>query len=474
MPKKKGKNLLDMIDLYRSEAREEVMTFLLEDHKFDKKSATRAEEEIYLSTNSKMREKYTFSDPFFWLSENENDLTKTTIAKSQYPPDFVGWTVTALSVPFYQSLGDTIGYGNSDWEFNFGETNAGPDYVNVFISKFIALGGINDLSITNWKASDDTILYFATLYVLSHPFNDVNDFGNRLRNEYVNYLPKIQNRFPGETTNSSLEIQKNIEWDKLPYNSRAIGNGSAMRSGCIGIFYPGRHNRKMLISLAVESSRITHNSATAILGSVTAALFTAYALEKIPINLWPHKLLKLLRSDVIDQYMQKSRPNEYAPFSRDKIIFISQWEKYVSLLFSGINPRTDLKMMDIPVQRYKYLTENFSKGCDTPGGCADDALIMAYHALLQSDGVFEKIVVYSILHPGDSDTVGSIALSWFGAYYHSSRNQMIIGNRFKELEFYRQLDSAFDANIMDMVKVYYYDIYIHIAMKYLKQIIGRK
>ncbi len=38
----------------------------------------------------------------------------------------------------------------------------------------------------------------------------------------------------------SLEAQKICTMDKLKYNSKAIGNGSAMRSGCIGLFYPGK------------------------------------------------------------------------------------------------------------------------------------------------------------------------------------------------------------------------------------------
>ena len=467
------KKIPDLIDEYRTKARNTIMTILVKDYKFDKKSAEKAEDAIYVSTSSKMRELYTYKDPFFCLPSDEKGRKRVNISNSVYPPDFVNWTETALTIPFYQSLGDTIGYYNGKWEFNDGNIRAGPDHINVMISEFIALGGINDLSITNWKASDDTILYLATIEVLSDGFTDITDFGKKIRLAYLRVLPLILNRHPGESTVNALEIQENIEWDKMPYNVRTIGNGSAMRSGCIGIFYPGNHNRKLLISLAVESSRITHNSATAILGSVTAALFTAYALEKIPINLWPHKLLKLLKSGIIDQYMQTSRPTEYPLFKRHKIFFIGQWENYVSLLFSGINPKKDLPLMDNLVQRYKYLTDNFSKGCDIPGGCADDVLIMAYHSLLQSEGSFEKIIVYSILHPGDSDTVGSIALSWFGAVYNSSKMSLLIGHRFEELEFYDQLYNLFAYDVPEMPKVYYYDIYMNIARKYLRQIVGK-
>ena len=384
-------------------------------------------------------------------------------------PDFVYWSWTVFRIPFYQSLGDTIGYYNGHWEFNYGDINAGPEIINDMIYEFISLGGINNLSITNWMASDDTILYMTTMEILTQDPDDIQDFGKKLRDAYVDVKPLIENRDPGQITIDSLSEQEKIKWDHLPYDKNAIGNGSTMRSGCIGFFFPGKINRINLIALAIESSRITHNSTIANLGSVTAALFTAYALEKISINLWPHKLIKLLESDKIDNYMKENRPNEYSKYKYDKILFVGKWKDYLKRRFSGINPRLDIRFMKNPVQRYKYLIENFSKGCDKPGSCADDVLILAYDALLQSDGVLEKIIIFSTLHPGDSDTVGSIALSWFGAYYHSIQNEILTERFFKELEFQKKLNDFFQKNIERLVYVYYHDIYISIASNYYKK-----
>ena len=371
----------------------------------------------------------------------------------------------------------------------------GPEYVNELIYEFIYLGGINGLNINNWKASDDTILYMATLHIVSENFLDyfgltnlkyqppiytftpeeINNFGNEIKKAYMDAIPAMEDRFPGSTTIHFLEKQQEIEWDKLSYDAKSIGAGSAMRSGSIGIYYLGERNRTKLVTLAVESSRITHNSAISILGSVVAALFTAFALEKIPINMWPHHFLKLMDSGIVDKYIEKTRPADFTYYVRDKKIYIDQWKKYIQLLFtnSGIDPRQDLKMMKNPVQRYKYLSENFSKGCEIPGSCGDDALIMAYDALLRSDGVLEKILVYSILHPGDSDTVGSIAFSWFGAFYHSPRNEQIIADRFADLEFCQKLRDFMAENIEKMARTLYYDIYMDIADKFLEQYIRK-
>jgi len=467
-------NLVDLAEEYLLKSSKEIVTILKNKYKFNNKTILELRDEINTSTLSEMRQLYAFKKNFTAVDEY-GKIKKSYGSLNDYL-DFVDWSLTALTVPFYQSLGDTIGYYNGNWEFNRGDINVGPDYVNELIYEFIYLGGVNDLSIKNWRASDDTILYMATLDVLTKKFTNINDFGEKIRNAYLSAKPKIQDRHPGQTTNDGLEVQQNIKWNMLPYNSRSIGAGSAMRSGCIGIFYPGRHNRRILIELSVESSRITHNSTTAILGSVVASLFTAYGLERVPINLWPHKLLKLLRSNMIDDYMKKSRSkNEYESYEREKIIYIGQWDKYVTLMFSGINIRSNNeRLMRNPVLRYKYLSENFSKGCGMPGACGDDSVIMAYDALLRSDGIFEKLIVYSILHPGDSDTVGSIAFSWFGAFYHSPRNENLVDDKFKELEFYDQLYDYLDINIPTMVGVYYYDIYMNIARKYIKQFAEKK
>ena len=444
---------------------------------YDNKTAVDLAKEIGRKAAAKLEEKY------FVLPMSKEFFHKTANRMS-----FQGWMDIVYMIPLCQSLGDTLGYNNGKWEFNYDDPNAGPEYVNELIAEFIHLGGINDISITNWKASDDTILYMVTHEVITSQYEkmmidknnfietkiDIDNYGKQLKNAYIESLPLIQNRDPGIVTVNSLNIQKNIEWDRLYYDKSAIGNGSVMRCGCIGILYPGSHNRKFLIALAIESSRITHNSATAILGSIVAALFTAYAVEKIAINLWPNKMLKLLKSGIVDEYMKLSRPSEYELFRRDKIFFIQKWDNYTELLFSGIHP-TDMKIMINPVERYKYLKENFSIGCDIAGGCADDCLIMAYHALLQCNGVFEKIVVYSILHPGDSDTVGSVALSWYSAYYTSPKIIELVAYRFEGLEFFDRINTHFmsDEYQQIMVRVFFYDMYLSISMKILKKIVRR-
>lgn len=448
-------------------ARNRVFNILVKVYGYDEKEARKIEESINASTISAMRDRYTFHDG--QLTYNFGKYNKQYGKLIDNFPDFFNWAWTGLGIPFYHSLGDTIGYYNGKWEFNYGNIREGPEYVNELIAEFIDLGGINDLNIEAWRASDDTILYLATLDILATGFENIDDFGAKIKKAYVATIPTLKNRHAGIVTTESLKKQKQSStWNTLAYDSKANGAGSAMRSGCIGIFFPGADNRKRLIAFSIESSRITHNSAIAMLGSITSALFTAYSLERVPINKWPHKLIKLIESGVIDEYLKMSRPAEYKSYNKDKIKFIGQWKKYIDLLFVDNNPKLDFKMMKNPVQRYKYLAENFSKGCDIPGSCADDATIMAYDSLVRSNGTLEKLLVYSVLHPGDSDTVGSIAFGWFGGYFGSPRNDEIIKKMKKDLEFYNKISETLDYALPIMIKVYFYDIYLNLARTYLK------
>lgn len=486
-----------IIKKYHIMAQNKLLNILMDKYKLEKQNAIYTAKLIATHAFAEMQKSYLYQD-----GDTANDflasqssLFKAMISNRENVA-FVHWAWTALRIPFYQSVGDTIGYFNGRWEFNYGNIRAGPEYTNEMLYEFIALGGINNLNITNWKASDDTILYAVTMETIafeidnvkkttkyvnsdmnSNIINDLPDniqfFGEKLRDAYIASMPLIENRDPGQTTLESLTIQENIKWNQLPYNSRAIANGSTMRSGCIGIFYPGKFNRLELICRAIESSRITHNSTVANLGSVTSAIFTAYALEKRPVNIWPRKLFKLLQSDIIDNYIKKYHSNEFPQYDREKTIFIGQWDNYLNRRFNG-SQKIEQKFMKNIVERYKYLSENFSKGCDIPGACADDVLIFAYDALLQSDGVLEKVIIYSALHPGDSDTVASIALSWYGAYYHTIDNEIRAEHYFENLEFKKRLLKIFDDNVYKMLKIYYYDIYLDFANRQIKQFVDTK
>ena len=55
------------------------------------------------------------------------------------------------------AVGDTIGYKNSEWEFNYGK-KVDQYFSDDILYEFISLGGIQ-LDLKGWIVSDDTIMH---------------------------------------------------------------------------------------------------------------------------------------------------------------------------------------------------------------------------------------------------------------------------------------------------------------------------
>ena len=337
------------------------------------------------------------------------------------------------------AIGDTIGFKNGDWEFNY---NFDTDYyfTNQIIFEFINLGGINKLDIKKWNVSDDTLLHMATGKAL---LNDNLNTENYI-NEYIKTLKDKKKRFFGKRTIKSLEILKKNKKAKIKYDIYGGGSGAAMRSMCIGLAYHGKENRHKLIKIAIDTGIITHNNPIGYLGSVASALFVSYAIEGVDIFKWPFKLVKWLEHDIIDSHV-KTLENNTKQYYKDKEKFIDKWKRYLEHNFNNGEYIIHPFLID-PAERSKYYYENFStfKNKIYPGSGGDDSVIIAYDSLVYShlshdkepQENWEKLVVYSMLHVGDSDTTGSIAASLYGCMYGFSG---VPDHYLKDVEFNEEL-----------------------------------
>lgn len=371
------------------------------------------------------------------------------------------------------ALGDTIGFKNTEWEFSEG----GYERTLKKVYEFISLGGITGINLKGWLVSDDTIMHMQTARaMIKYSDNSsVDTMGKLLVDYFLEALGQFEiegkKRAPGIATMKSLiRLKDGGKWDNNPYNIYSGGSGASMRSLCIGMRFPKSEDRHKLIQFAIESGRITNNSAVGYLGGVASALFASLAIEGIDIKKWPFVLLELFDNGTIQKYIKLSERG-YDSYIKDSPIFIEKWHRYVDDKFDDkrnvIVRQSNINL----VYRCKYYNETFGfrqkfvnknngngstrditnvdggkgvvrafgsreniiknnnivdiKGDEIDnrndagfiGSGGDDSVIIAYDALIDCNGNWEKLVYYSMLHMGDSDTTGAIAGGLYGLLY---------------------------------------------------------
>jgi ADP-ribosylglycohydrolase len=199
------------------------------------------------------------------------------------------------------------------------------------------------------------------------------------------------------------------------YNMNAGGNGCAMRNLVIGLCLHRESELDQLIDVSVITSKLTHHNAFGYLAGFTTAYFTSLAIRKVNIIEWPYRLLELLKSDRMVEFIKKTVSQE----TRDYLDYIMYWEKHIDNRFDKDRSLLKIKSFTNPMFRIKYYYDQFhaGSGAGMIGNSGYLATIMAYDAFLDSGGVWEKLILYGMLHIGDSDTVGAIAAGLYGAFY---------------------------------------------------------
>lgn len=334
------------------------------------------------------------------------------------------------------AVGDTVGYRNGEWEFKPG----GYDKTLEKLYEFIDLGGVNHINLDGWVISDDTILHMKIAEALLTNFTTVNQLGKTLKEKFIEAYDQfveegLELRSPGRATMNNIKRMKDGgNWDDLEYKSSYGGAGASMRTACIGLAYHNPKDIGMLMQISIESSRITHNSAVGYLGGFATAYFISLSLQNVPIEKWPFMLLDILDSGKMETYIEKAGRdiNEYI---NDGHEFSNKWKTYIDLKFDDnknvIKKRGDKNLVARGKIYHKHFGYKYSGPgpMDNPslnmkwhqygfiGGGGDDSVIIAYDCLLDSGKNWEKLVIYSMLHIGDTDTTGCIAGSLYGALY---------------------------------------------------------
>lgn len=328
-----------------------------------------------------------------------------------------------ISLFLLHALGDTIGFKNSDWPIIYNK-EASLDTISERIFEFIELGGVNGIDLKDWSISDDTLFHITIAKSILKYKNIINNtFILNVKNNMISMNNKIVNekekyginRFVDIITTKYIQkFTKDKDSRNYDYDPISDGAGAATRNLCIGLAFYKEDNLDTLIDMSITLSKLTHNSPHGFLAGLTSAYFVSLAIREIDIIKWPFMLIELVESDKIKKYINFQNNNEFL----DYISYIRYWRKYLDTRFVDYKPIKSRSINNM-IFRVKYYYENFVK--DTQYGVIGNSgyctMIVVYDALLDCDGKWEKIIFYSILYPGITDTIGAIAGGLYGAIY---------------------------------------------------------
>jgi ADP-ribosylarginine hydrolase len=355
------------------------------------------------------------------------------------------------AIMLLHALGDTIGFKNGEWEFNYFEKDISYKTSLEIVFHFIQLGGITTIDLKDWNISDDTLIHMAVAKTLieyknndyidifkknlidtlkeMENFEDENENDKEIQNSenIKELIKKSKNKFRGVGITTITSVEKWNDNNKISHSEfiRSGVNGVDMRSLCIGAFFNDKKDLDKLIEFSINMGKTTHQNPIGYLGGLTSAYFTHLALNKVDISEWPFLLIKLVESDNILKYISKDSHDEIIGYRQ----FISLWKKYIQIRFKNNKPLFT-KLHSNLIFRIKFFKE-FTFDYDefyseknksdnnyiTIGGSGVTSMLMAYDALLDAGDCWEKLIYYSMLHIGDSDTIGAIAGGLFGAMY---------------------------------------------------------
>ena len=325
-----------------------------------------------------------------------------------------------IAVFLLHALGDTLGFKNGRGWGEIDDSIRTLSFADVgeIIYNYVDLGGINGIDLKDWIISENTYYYIELVKLLlnDNKYNKLIIIKKLIKlHEKLNKYEKKDGNSRYVQINTYLNIEKYIKDGndiELQYDKISIGTNISTRNLCIGLMYWKNEQLDELIDYSIKSSKITYMTPMGYLAGFTSAYFMSLATQNIELNKWIFMLLDILESDKIKKYIKDDLEEQ-----KDYISYIRYWKKYLDTRFNESKPIKTLSTSNM-IFRLKYYYQNFviNTGTSVIGGTGLCALIMAYDALIDCDGKYEKIIFYSMLNPGNK-SAGVIASSLYGMIY---------------------------------------------------------
>ncbi len=217
--------------------------------------------------------------------------------------------------------------------------------------------------------------------------------------EYINWLDEPPIGAGYGCLSSIKKLKYGISWEEAASNSG--GNGTTMRIAPIGLFYC--KNLKLLKSVAIKSSKITHSHPAASAGAIVIASAIAYLIGKEPKTGFSiHEFFEVVISSISG--------------AREDI-----WEEFIEILEkvkSTLHVTVEAGIIRFSQAGVKspYFIEDFlGKAFVHPYTISTVAC--AIFIFLKRLKSFKDCIFELSTAGGDSDTVGAIGGSLAGAYF---------------------------------------------------------
>ncbi|KAK3579429.1 hypothetical protein CHS0354_028226 [Potamilus streckersoni] len=283
------------------------------------------------------------------------------------------------------------------------------------------LGGLEKLTVKSpdWNVFDDALMHLETAEALVKWGNDYD----QKRDKEKHYAKHVEHCKKGKTCQKPGSEGSAVK--------RTVDPGAAMRAMCIGLCYSKLEKLKKLIAVSVESSKMIQYYPTSSLGDLTAALFTAYAIQARPIREWGQGLadtLSIALKYVKEQGVLGKETEKSWKCFKDK------WKKYIKKhdTAKGNNERYGIEERD---ETYKQWDFSGTEGTSIH----DHAPIIAYDAILAAGDNWKELCSRAMFYAEDSETTGMLAAGWYGAMFGY---QGVPENNYKELMYVDHLKKA--------------------------------
>ena len=122
------------------------------------------------------------------------------------------------AIMLLHALGDTIGFKNGEWEFNYFENDISYKTSLEIVFHFIQLGGITTIDLKNWNVSDDTLIHMAVAKTLLEYNQTNNNYIDVFKKNLIQTLKEMENF---EEDNKDLSIKEIISKSKNKF--RGVG-----------------------------------------------------------------------------------------------------------------------------------------------------------------------------------------------------------------------------------------------------------